>query len=160
MNDVNKICLDLYVDQANIGFDVNVNCVDYDVIVAIDDPSKSTNSKTLSINFHAEYINKVINNMGADNIKIVTIYTYLHRANVDMISYSAKRSGSMVQLTKQDDYYYGVEDVSGLDNAFYVDSTYIDNKQKFIEKCVKTEVRFFKHRDGSNWTVVCTQPIC
>ena len=148
--------LDIYVDDNSIGFDIIPEMADYENVVAFDSTS-STNSNVLSVNIHGDFLRKVVENMGADRIHVLTVFVYLFKSNVRKIAYNGVRNGALVKFVKKDELYYGDSDLSGYGNAIYVDSSYYPDS-KPIERSVKIEIRTYKRSDGSNWTVVCTQP--
>lgn len=71
--------------------------------------------------------------------------------------YNAKRDGQMISLDKIDDYYYGIDDLTGQGNALYVDSHGLYIKPMPLD--IKFEIRTFRRPGGANWTVVYTYPL-
>lgn len=148
--------LDLYVDEKSIGFDVSPNMVGYDTVVVIDN-ANTTKSTILSVNIQDAYLRRVLETMGDANIHALTFYVHLFKSEVNQVIYNARQNGQIISLKKIDDYYYGIDDLTGKGNALYVDS--YGSFAKPVQFEVKFEIRTYRRPDGSNWTVVYTYPL-
>ena len=148
--------LDLYVDEKNIGFDITPSMVGYDAVVVIDNTTP-TNCNILSVNIQDAYLRKVLETMGGANLYVLTCYVHLFKTNVNQVTFNAKRDGQLVELAKMDEYYYGINDLTGKGNALYVDSHGFFAKP--VQRNIKFEIRTFRRPDGSNWTVAYTYPL-
>lgn len=95
--------------------------------------------------------------MGDDNLHVLTFYVYLLKNEINKIIYNGRKQGEIIELSKLDNYYYGINDLSGKGHALYVDSYGFDSKP--IQKNVKFEIRTYKKADGANWTTVYTYPL-
>lgn len=157
--------VDIYVDAQNIGFDITPEMADYENVVAFDLSGIKTSADTLAINVQSEFLEKVVNNMGSDNIHVLTVYVLMFKTEVTKIKYSGKRGNTFIPLQKRPGgiIYYGVDDLSGKGHPFYCDSYYENLDEYFYKKdilrSVKFEIRTFKRPDGSNWTVAYTYPM-
>lgn len=127
-----------------------------DAVVVIDNTTP-TNCNILSVNIQDAYLRKVLETMGDANLYVLTCYVHLFKTNVNQVTFNAKRDGQLVELAKMDEYYYGINDLTGKGNALYVDSHGFFAKP--VQRNIKFEIRTFRRPDGSNWTVAYTYPL-
>lgn len=146
----------LYIDDTVAGFDVTGEMADYDNLVVID-TEQPTNASAIFINVRDEFIRAVIEKMGNERLHVFDIYVNLFKTNkFKTVTCQPRVGDEFPAMTRQGNFYYGVNDFGRPGCSFYVDN--YAEYAKAARHTIHIELRTYRRSDGKYDTVAYTYP--